>query len=147
MTSCDIIISSIIGIVTGFIGGWLSALIVTKYYRGIDEKQEESMNFIRDVRLLAQYIVQVIYEVNSAIRTKTYVDLGRILSKEPRLEGIRKNKEQPEEFIKAFNDMEMLLIDLHNLINSGEIETKDLTGTGNILLAHMFKIVQYKKVN
>lgn len=147
MTCQDIVISVAIGIGTGFISGLLSGLIVTKYYRTKDEKREKSLQFEKDVRLLAEYIIQVIYELNSARRTKSYEDLGRVISKKPRYEDIRNNKQQSQKFIEAFNDIEVISIDLNNSVITGEIKELDLHKIGSRLLTQMYNVVQYKKVN
>lgn len=79
MDICEIIISFIVGMVTG----WITGVLVTKYYRSKDKKMTSSEKESKAESLLMEYLEDIATEIEIIRRNPghDYAELERLIKK------------------------------------------------------------------
>jgi len=83
MTYKEIIEAIIIGIITGLISGGLSALLVTKFYRKKDKKNQINRTFRNGLYTYYEYLRDMKNELDTLIKplpNQEFIELKRMLS-------------------------------------------------------------------
>ncbi len=64
MSVYEMLLSAAIGMGTGILSGWLSGVIVTRYYRSLDQKQEQRVLHIKYLEDTAAHLLRVLNELD-----------------------------------------------------------------------------------
>ena len=64
MSVYEMLLSAAIGMGTGILSGWLSGVIVTRYYRSLDQKQEQRALHIKYLEDTATHLLRVLNELD-----------------------------------------------------------------------------------
>lgn len=81
MNLFDISVSVLIGLITGCISGWITGILITKYYRSKDEKIERAQKEFKAFSELLTYLENIMTELEliDKAQEKDYNELERLL--------------------------------------------------------------------
>lgn len=77
MSVYEMLLSAAIGMGTGILSGWLSGVIVTRYYRSLDQKQEQRVLHIKYLEDTAAHLLRVLNELDLLTHKDGPADYGK----------------------------------------------------------------------
>lgn len=79
MSLFELLLSAAMGIATGLLSGWMSGVIVTRYYRRLDRRRELQVLHLKYLEDTAAHLMRVLNEVDLLLQKEEPLDYENLL--------------------------------------------------------------------